>query len=99
MDTALKHFAHRKLEEPYPYLIVDARYEKVRVDGIIQSQAVLIAIGVELANRESGSSWKDFLLRLRKRGLKGVELVVSDDHAGLRTSLQEVLPEAAWQRC
>ncbi|MEQ8512228.1 IS256 family transposase [Algiphilus sp.] len=110
LDAALKRFANRKLEEPYPYLIVDARYEKVRVDGIIQSQAVLIAIGinwdgrrqilaVELANRESGSSWKDFLLRLRKRGLKGVELVVSDDHAGLRKSLQEVLPEAAWQRC
>lgn len=110
LDAALKRFANRRLEEPYPYLIVDARYEKVRVDGIIQSQAVLIAIGinwegrrqilgVELANRESGSSWKEFLLRLRKRGLKGVELVVSDDHAGLRKSLQEVLPEAAWQRC
>lgn len=110
LDAALKRFANRNLEEPYPYLIVDARYEKVRVDGIIQSQAVLIAIGinwegrrqilgVELANRESGSSWKEFLLRLRKRGLKGVELVVSDDHAGLRKSLQEVLPEAAWQRC
>ncbi len=110
MDAVLKRFANRKLEAPYPYLIVDARYEKVRVDGIIQSQAVLIAIGinwdgrrqilaVELANRESGSSWKDFLLGLRRRGLKGVELVVSDDHAGLRKSLQEVLPEAAWQRC
>ena len=74
------------------------------------SQAVLIAIGVdwdgrrqilavEMANRESRSSWKDFLLGLRRRGLNGVELVVADDHAGLRMAIREVLPEAAFQRC
>jgi transposase-like protein len=98
------------LEEPYPYLIVDARYEKVRDGGIIRSRAVQIAIGinwdgrrevlaVELANRESESSWRDFLLRLKERGLTGVEFVVTDDHAGLRRAIQELLPEAAWQRC
>jgi putative transposase len=89
---------------------VDARYERVREAGVIRSQAVLLAIGigwdgrrsilaVELANRESRSSWRDFLLGLRERGLSGVELVVSDDHAGLRQAIVEVLPEAAWQRC
>jgi len=110
LDAALERFAQRRLEEPYAYLILDARYEKVRIDGVIRSQAVLIAIGVSwegrrevlavsLANRESGSSWKDFLVGLRERGLQGVEFVVSDDHHGIKAALREVLPEAAWQRC
>ena len=55
-------------------------------------------LAVELANRESRSSWRDFLLGLRERGLFGVEFVVSDDHAGVRQAIVEVLPEAAWQR-
>jgi putative transposase len=50
-------------------------------------------------NRESRSSWRDFLLRLKERGLFGVEFVVSDDHEGLRQAIGEVLPGAAWQRC
>ena len=110
LDTELKKFAHRQLEEPYPYLILDARYEKVREDGVIRSRAVLIAIGinwegrrcvlgVELANRETQSSWRSFLEGLRDRGLGGVEFVVSDDHSGLRKAVMEILPEAAWQRC
>ncbi|HSL18740.1 MAG TPA: IS256 family transposase [Methylomirabilota bacterium] len=110
LDTELKKFADRRLEEPYPYLILDARYEKVREDGVIRSRAVQIAIGinwdgrrcvlgVELANRESASSWKTFLEGLRSRGLHGVEYVVSDDHAGLHKAVIEILPEAAWQRC
>jgi putative transposase len=56
-------------------------------------------LGVELANWESISSWKDFLLGLKQRGLNGVELVVSDDHPGPHAAIREVLPEAAWQRC
>ena len=110
LDDSLAAFARRPLAEPYPYLILDARYEKVREDGVVGSQAVLIAIGidwdgrrqilaVEMANRESRSSWKDFLLGLRRRGLAGVELVVADDHAGLRAAIREVLAEAAFQRC
>ena len=110
LDGELAAFAGRRLEEPYPYLILDARYERVREAGVIVSQAVLVAIGVdlegrrnvlglELANRESRSSWKDFLLGLRDRGLHGVEYLVSDDHAGLKAAIREVLPEAAWQRC
>ena len=110
LDQVLSRFAERPLDEPYPYLILDARYEKVRLDGIIQSQAVLIAIGinwegrrqvlgVQLANRESGSSWKAFLQGLRERGLQGVELVVSDDHYGIKAAQREILPGAVWQRC
>src|SRR3954452_3354128 len=89
LDKELEKFATRRLEDAYPYLILDARYEKVREDGVIRSQAVLVAIGidwegrrcvlaVELANRESISSWKDFILTLKQRGLNGVEFVVSD---------------------
>ncbi|MGF6310710.1 transposase-like protein [Bradyrhizobium sp. i1.8.4] len=94
--------AERKLQEPFPYLILDARYERIREDGIIASQAVLIAFGVdwegrrqvlavELANRESRSSWKEFLETLKVRGLHGVEFVVSDDHPGLKKAIPEVL--------
>ena len=110
LDEELRRFSDRTLEEDYPYLIMDARYEKVRVDGVIRSHAVLVGIGitwegrrevlgVDLANRESKNSWKDFILGLKKRGLRGVELVITDDHEGLRKAIQEVLPEAAWQRC
>ena len=110
LDTSLTAFAERRLDEPFPYLILDARYEKVREAGVVRSQAVLIAIGidwdgrrqilaVEIANRESTTSWKDFLLRLQTRGLHGVEFVVADDHAGLRAAIREVLTGAAYQRC
>jgi len=110
LDESLKAFAERPLKEPFPYLILDARYEKVREAGVVMSQAVLIAVGidwdgrrqilaVEMANRESRSAWRDFLVGLKARGLKGVELVVSDDHAGLVIAIGEVIPEAAWQRC
>ena len=110
LDEELEKFAQRRLEEPYPYPILDARYEKVREDGAVRSQAVLVAIGidwegrrnvlaVELAHRESTSSWRELLVSLRQRSLQGVEFVVGDDHAGLRRAIREVLPEAVWQRC
>lgn len=110
LDDELAQFAGRTLEEEYPYLILDARYERVREDGVIRQRAVQVAIGinwegrrcvlaVELANRESHSSWRDFLQELRKRGLQGVRLVISDHHAGLKKAIPEVLPEAVWQRC
>jgi transposase-like protein len=110
LDGELLRFARRRLEEPFPYLILDARYKKVRVDHVIQSQAVLVAVGidwegrrqilgVELANRESRSSWRDFLTGLKERGLHGVEFLVSDNHDGLKKAIRECLPETAWQRC
>jgi putative transposase len=110
LDDELKKFATRHLDEEYPYLILDARYEKIREDGVIRTRAVMIAIGinwdgrrsilaVELANRESTTSWREFLIGLKERGLDGVEFVVSDDHAGLKKAIGELLPEALWQRC
>src|SRR5215831_12388224 len=91
LDEGLRAFAERRLDERYPYLILDARYEKVREAGVILSQAVLVAVAVdedgrrqilavELANRESRSSWREFLV-------------------GLKAAIRELLPEAAWQRC
>jgi Transposase, Mutator family len=110
LDTELGRFARRELDNEYPYLIIDARYEKLRENGVIRSRAVLVAIGidwdgrrqvlgVEMANRESATSWKDFLLGLKRRGLRGVVFAVSDDHPGLKRAIMEVLPEAYWQRC
>ena len=110
LDDSLAQFAGRPLAEAFAYLILDARYKRVREAGVIVSQAVLIAIGidwdgrrqilaVEMANRESRSSWKEFLVGLRRRGLNGVEFVVADDHAGLRSAVREILAEAAFQRC
>lgn len=110
MDAELEQFASRQLEEEYPYLILDARYEKVRESGVIRHQAVLMAIGinwegrrsilgVELANRETRSSWREFLIGLKERGLRGVDLVITDDHEGLKQAVREVLPRAVWQRC
>ena len=109
LDEELARFAGRRLEEEYPYVILDARYERVREAGVVRSRAVLVAIGidwqgrrrvigVELANRESATSWKEFLLGLKTRGLGGVRLVVSDQHEGLKRAVGEVLSEAVWQR-
>jgi putative transposase len=110
LDSELERFAKRRLEEEYLYVVLDARYERVREDGVVKSRAVLVAIGidwqgrrrvigVELANRESATSWKEFLAGLKERGLRGVRLVVSDSHEGLRQAVAEMLTEAAWQRC
>lgn len=110
LDGDLKAFAERRLAQEYPYLILDARYEKVRIEGTVQAQAVLVALGVnldgrrevlavELADRESTDIWKDFLRRLKERGLHGVEFVASDDHCGIRKAVEETFTEAAWQRC
>jgi putative transposase len=110
LAAELEKFARRRREEPYPYLVLDARYEQVREDGAVRRQAVLIAMGingegrrnvlaVERASRESASRGTELLTGWRSRSLHGVECVISDDHAGLRRALQEVLPEAVWQRC
>jgi transposase-like protein len=110
LDEQLNAFAHRQLTEEFPYLIVDARYERVRTDGVIRSQAVQLALGinwdgrrqvlaVELANRESEGSWQQLLEGMKQRGLRGVEYVVSDAHEGLRNSISKTLPQAVWQRC
>lgn len=109
LDEQLEEFSRRPLNEAFPYVILDARYERVREGGVIVSRAILIALGidwegrrqvlaVESANRESQSSWREFLLQLNARGLHDVQLVVSDDHPGLKTAIREVLPGVWWQR-
>lgn len=110
LDRQLEEFSRRPLKEAFPYVIVDARYERVREGGVIVSRAILIALGidwegrrqvlaVEYANRESQSSWREFLQGLKERGLKGVHFVVSDDHPGLKAAVREVMPGIYWQRC
>lgn len=110
LDEQLTEFGRRPLTEDFPYLVLDARYERVREGGVIVSRAIMVALGidwegrrqvlaVEYAHRESQSSWRDFLMQLQARGLRGVRLVVSDDHPGLKASVQEALPGAWWQRC
>ena len=110
LDASLKAFAERRLEEAYPYVLLDARYEKVREEGSVRSRAVQIALGMdgegrrqvlaaEVANRESEVSWTEFLSHLKERGLRGVEYVVSDSHEGLKHAISKVLPTALWQRC
>jgi putative transposase len=94
----------------YPYLSVDARYEYVRVDGHVVSQGVLIVAGVrddgrreilavEVADTESEATYQELFRRLKARGLSGVRLVTSDDHAGLRAAIARHFQGAGWQRC
>ena len=110
LDAQLQEFSQRPLIEEFPYVVVDARYERVREGGVIVSRAILVALGidwegrrqvlaVEYANRESQGSWREFLLQLKARGLNGVQFVVSDDHPGLKAAIREVLPGVWWQRC
>lgn len=110
LEPTLKAWRERKLDEEYPYLYLDARYEKVRQDNVVQDAAVLIAIGVSkdgkrsvlgtsVAISEAEAHWRSFLESLVNRGLKGVNLVISDDHAGLKKARQSVLSGTAWQRC
>jgi putative transposase len=110
LDEQLEQFSRRPLESEFPYVVVDARYERVREGGVIVSRAILIALGidwegrrqvlaVEYANRESQSSWREFLVQLKARGLNGVQFIVSDDHPGLKAAIREVLPGVWWQRC
>ena len=93
-----------------PYLLLDARYEKVRVGGVVVPCALLVAVGITPDGRrtvlgvsvslsEAEVHWRDFLASLQARGLHGVQLVVSDDHAGLAAARQARLPGVKWQRC
>ncbi len=94
LDMELSGWRHRRLEKCYPYLVIDARYERVRRAGHVVSQGVLIAVGISedgyrevlgawVADSESESSWGQVFGELKQRGLRGVGYVVSDDHGGL----------------
>ncbi len=109
LDQELEKWRHRPLGS-FAYLIVDARYEKVRIDGVVRSCAVLIALGIDAAGQRSvlGVSarlseaevhWREFLASLQARGLHGLRFIVSDDHAGLRAALTARFAGVPWQRC
>jgi putative transposase len=110
LDEVVRLFRERKLEATHPYLWLDALYLKVRQNHRIVSQAVVIAIGVketgerEIVGFDIGASeeeafWLAFLRSLVERGLQGVQLVISDAHAGLKKASSVVFQGASWQRC
>ena len=110
LDELVEGFRNRPLEGKYPYLWLDALYLKVRQDHRIVSQAMVIAIGeretgerdvlgFSLGASEEYAFWMDFLRRLVRRGLKGVELITSDSHEGLKAAIGEALAGSSWQRC
>jgi Transposase and inactivated derivatives len=109
LDTELEKWRERSLGE-YPFLFLDAYYEQVREDGHVRNLAVLVAVGVTPAGKreilgisvslsEHEVHWRMFLERLKQRGLGGVQLITSDDHAGLRAARVAVFGGLPWQRC
>lgn len=109
LDQELEKFRNRPLS-CYPYMLLDARYEKIRHDGRVIDAAVLVAIGVNTEGRreilgvsvkisEAETHWREFLQTLKARGLHGLELLVSDDHSGLKAARKAVFPAVPWQRC
>ena len=110
LDAEVAEWRMRPLSDEYPYLIFDARYEKVRRGGSVVSQGVLVAIGVSaagyrevlgcwVAESESEASWGAVFSELKQRGLRGVRYVVSDDHAGMVRAIERHFQGAVWQRC
>lgn len=111
LDAELSAWRSRPLEaESYPYLFVDARYEKVRVGHRVVSQGVLVVsavrndglreiLGVEVADTESEATYQELFRSLKERGLKGVELVTSDEHKGLVAAAERHFQGASHQRC
>jgi transposase-like protein len=109
IDERVGAFLNRPIEGDWPYLWIDATYVKVRQNGRIVSVAVIIAVGVnsdgrrEVLGMDVGPSeaepfWTEFLRKLARRGLRGVKLVISDAHEGLKAAISKVLC-ATWQRC
>lgn len=109
LDEELEQWRNRPIGR-IQFLQLDARYEKVRQDGMVLSCAVLVATGImedgkrtvlgtSVSLSEAEVHWRNFLLDLKKRGLHGLELITSDDHSGLKAALTSVFPSVPWQRC
>jgi putative transposase len=109
IDDKVQTFLNRPLEGDWPYVWLDATYVKVRQAGRIVSVAVIIAVGVnndgrreilgmDIGPSEAETFWTEFLRKLARRGLRGVKLVISDAHEGLKAAIARVL-HATWQRC
>jgi putative transposase len=109
IDEKVKAFLQRPIEGDWPYLWIDATYVKVRQNGRIVSVAVIVAVGVngdgrreilglDVGPSEAETFWTGFLRKLARRGLRGVKLVISDAHEGIKATVSKVL-NASWQRC
>ena len=109
IDGKVKAFLDRPLEGDWPYVWIDATYVKTRQDGRIVSVAVIVAVGVNTDGRrevlgmdigasEAETFWTAFLRKLTRRGLRGVKLVVSDAHEGIKAAVSKIL-STTWQRC
>jgi len=110
LDEVVIAFKERPLEGQFPYVWLDATFPKVREGGRVRSMALVVAIGIretgdrevlgfDLGMSEDGSFWLEFLRKLVARGLRGVQLAISDAHEGLRRAIEQVLAGATWQRC
>lgn len=111
LDEELEKFRDRDLSgKKYKYLVIDARYEKVRQNSVVVDQAVLVISGitedyyreilaVEIANLESEATWGRIFSNLKKRNLRGVEYIVSDAHEGIRQAVKKHFTGCMWQRC
>lgn len=110
LDAEVDAFRNRPLDGPFRYLWLDALYPKVREGGRVVGLAVMVAmavnaegkrevLGLTVAEGEMESAWSSFLESLVQRGLSGVELVISDAHAGLKAAVRKVLNGVTWQRC
>jgi transposase-like protein len=110
LDEQVKAWAERRLEQEYPFLILDAMQLKVRRQKAVRSTTAMLAVGIsedgqreilglEMAFGETEEGWRRFICGLKKRGLSGVELATGDAHEGLRQALQEAFPGLIWQRC
>lgn len=110
LDPVVEGFRNRPLERHYPFLIVDAIYMKARGDERVKSRGLLIATGVNdegnrevlgftIADGESEESWSDFFSGLKARGLRDVDMIVSDNHGGLKKAILKQFHGTGWQRC
>jgi transposase-like protein len=110
LDAQVEDFQTRPLEEEYPFLWIDALYQRVRVEGRVVSVALMIACGVNKAGRreilavepmfdESEDSWRLFFRKLKSRGMKRTALCVSDAHAGIQAAVRKEWLGTSWQRC
>lgn len=110
LDIPIKQFKERLLPDHYPFLVVDAVYVKVREEHRVKSKALFLAIGInntghkevlgfEVYDAEKTITWKDFFEGLKSRGLRGVDIVISDAHSGLVEAVRECFSGSSWQRC
>lgn len=110
LDAEIDMWRNRPLTKLYPYLVVDARSERIRRDGAVIPQSALIVVGIDAdgcretlgvwcADSESEASWSMVFRELKERGLSGVEYVVSDDHEGLTKAITRCFQGVIWQRC